>query len=71
MPEPRRSGPRPALLAATALAALVLAPAARAEGSVSFLASPLVPGQAQYEAASRTLAHSFAMLLPLFSKMVN
>ena len=56
MSEPRRSGPRPALLAATALAALVLAPVARAEGSVSFLASPLMPGQAQYEAASRTLA---------------
>ncbi|PZR07352.1 MAG: conjugal transfer protein TraI, partial [Azospirillum brasilense] len=56
MSEPRRSGLRPALLAATALAALAFTPAARAEGSVSFLASPPMPGQAQYEAASRTLA---------------
>ena len=54
--EPRRSGLRPILLAVTALATLALAPAARAEGSVSFLASPPMPGQAQYEAASRTLA---------------
>ena len=56
MSEPRRSGLRPVLLAATALATLALAPAAHAEGSVSFLASPPMPGQAQYEAASRTLA---------------
>lgn len=56
MSEPRRSGLRPILLAAPALATLALAPAARAEGSVSFLASPPMPGQAQYEAASRTLA---------------
>ncbi|MBI0538346.1 conjugal transfer protein TraI [Roseomonas sp. KE2513] len=56
MSEPRRSGLRPALLAATALAALAFAPAARAEGSVSFLASPPMSGQTQYEAASRTLA---------------
>ncbi|MDT8316251.1 conjugal transfer protein TraI, partial [Roseomonas mucosa] len=60
MSERRPATSRDVLLAATALVALALspacAPAARAEGSVRFLSSPPMPGEAQYDAAAQVLA---------------
>ena len=60
MSERRPATSRGVLLAATALVALALspacAPAARAEGSVRFLSSPPMPGEAQYDAAAQALA---------------